>query len=122
MGTQCNMECLPHVAPLPSMSALYYPSLQFLDALDLIVGKKGVPLGAVVAAVAGGGGPAVNNTTVGEFVKFHDDKSTYTGKPEQGQGGSGAAEPGAAGPGAEETHLARVWLLLSRVWEQHGVE
>jgi hypothetical protein len=92
VGTQCNMECLPHVAPLPSMSALYYPSLQFLDALDLIAGKKGVPLGAVVAAVAGGGGPAVNNTTVGEFVKFHDDKSTYTGKPCAGmQGSLGAA-------------------------------
>ncbi|KAL4444340.1 hypothetical protein ABPG75_012077 [Micractinium tetrahymenae] len=50
----------------------------FLRLLRAIADKKGVPLGEVAAAVAAVQVPAVRATTP-EAVKFHDDRSLYTG-------------------------------------------
>ncbi len=46
----------------------------------MIAGKTGAQLPAIVARVAAGGGPSASGTTAAEFVRFHDDLSTYTGK------------------------------------------
>lgn len=54
--------------------------LQFLDCLDMIAGKTRAQLPAVVARVAAAGGPSASGTTAAEFVRFHDDLSTYTGR------------------------------------------
>lgn len=46
----------------------------------MIAGKTRAQLPAIVARVAAGGGPSASGTTAAEFVRFHDDLSTYTGK------------------------------------------
>lgn len=75
-------EGLPCPIHLTSTTAYASPSglLQFLDALDLVATKKGQPLAEVVAQVAGCAGPEAHGATQGEWVKLHDDRSTYTGE------------------------------------------
>ncbi|KAL3156386.1 hypothetical protein ABBQ38_000700 [Trebouxia sp. C0009 RCD-2024] len=51
---------------------------QFVNALGIIAEKKGQALRDVVQAVLDAGGPSVIGTRAG-YVKFHDDKSLYTG-------------------------------------------
>merc|ERR1712048_188363 len=51
---------------------------QFYSALQRIAGKKGVDANAVRAAVVRCSRPSLH-CTVPEVVRFHDDKSTYTG-------------------------------------------
>eukprot|EP00775_Hariotina_reticulata_P007754 gene7754-7953_t len=55
----------------------------FLKAIDDVAAKKGCSLDEVVAAVINAGGP-VDNGTKAEAVKWHDDKSLYTGVYAQG--------------------------------------
>lgn len=50
----------------------------FLRLLHAVADKKGAPLGDVAAAVAALQAPALRATTP-EAVKFHDDRSLYTG-------------------------------------------
>ena len=50
----------------------------FLSALFRIAEKKGQPLEEVVSHILNAGGPTVKCTKT-DYVKFHDDKSTYTG-------------------------------------------
>jgi hypothetical protein len=47
-------------------------------ALPLIAAKKGCSVEEVIAQACGGGGPSSSGTKA-EAVKFHDDKSLYTG-------------------------------------------
>jgi len=49
---------------------------QFQNALRLIAEKKGVD--SVESIIAGSGGPILHGTQA-DAVRFHDDKSTYTG-------------------------------------------
>merc|ERR1719221_2448502 len=51
---------------------------QFSAALDQVAAKKGISAEATRDAVCRAGGPTLNGT-VADHVKFHDDKSTYTG-------------------------------------------
>lgn len=51
---------------------------QFVEAVKLIADKKKKSVDEVIASITGGAGPTTNATQA-EFVKFHDDKSTYTG-------------------------------------------
>lgn len=52
--------------------------VQFVEALRLIAEKKKKSFDAVCETVIGASGPTTNATRA-EYVKFHDDKSTYTG-------------------------------------------
>ncbi|KAK9838481.1 hypothetical protein WJX81_002091 [Elliptochloris bilobata] len=51
---------------------------RFLDALALLAERKGTSLADLAAAVLAARGPCVSGTRA-DYVKFHDDKSTYTG-------------------------------------------
>lgn len=51
---------------------------QFVNALGIISEKKGQPLKDVIQPILQAGGPSVTGTKAG-YVKFHDDKSLYTG-------------------------------------------
>ena len=51
---------------------------QFLAALDIIAKKKGESCEDVVHTIETAKGPKYNGTKA-DFVKFHDDKSLYTG-------------------------------------------
>ncbi|KAK9864155.1 hypothetical protein WJX84_003510 [Apatococcus fuscideae] len=51
----------------------------FENALSLVAEKKGVSVEDIKSKIASTGGPKMNNTTQPDYVKFHDDKSTYTG-------------------------------------------
>lgn len=51
---------------------------QFKDVLAMIAEKKGVPLEDIHRLVETAEGPVLNSTTP-HAVRFHDDKSTYTG-------------------------------------------
>ena len=62
----------------PSPCRLTFPA--FLRLLALVAGKKGAPLADVASAVAVLQGPAANGATEPEYVRFHDDRSTYTGQ------------------------------------------
>jgi hypothetical protein len=68
---------------------------QFGAALEHVATKKGTGVDAVHDAVCMAGGPTLNGT-VADHVKFHDDKSTYTGThvnggPESVKKGGGTA-------------------------------
>merc|ERR1719343_162993 len=68
---------------------------QFGAALEHVATKKGTGVDAVHDAVCNAGGPTLNGT-VADHVKFHDDKSTYTGThvnggPESVKKGGGTA-------------------------------
>jgi p25-alpha len=52
---------------------------EFLLALDQIADKKGVSKEEIVQAITAAGGPVLNATQA-DAVKFHDDKSLYTGE------------------------------------------
>ncbi|CAK0783737.1 hypothetical protein CVIRNUC_006936 [Coccomyxa viridis] len=64
---------------------------QFVDALSLIAAKKGISLGEAADTVVAANGPCVSGTKA-DYVKFHDDKSTYTGVYKKG--GPTCVEPG----------------------------
>ncbi|KAK9829714.1 hypothetical protein WJX72_007506 [[Myrmecia] bisecta] len=51
---------------------------EFCAALELIAQKKGVSTDELSSKVLAAGGPKTQATKA-DFVKFHDDKSTYTG-------------------------------------------
>jgi len=73
---------------------------RFEAALRLVAEKKSVDELAVRRAVAGSSGPTLNATKT-EAVRFHDDRSTYTGThlhggPEVGAKGLGTAALGSA--------------------------
>lgn len=51
---------------------------EFAHALECVATKKGLPAAEVFDLVAGSGGPT-SSGTVADAVRFHDDKSTYTG-------------------------------------------
>lgn len=64
---------------------------QFKNALKEIAAKKGVTPDAIQGKVCEAGGPTFKGTKA-DFVKFHDDKTTYTGVyakggPDTGSGG-----------------------------------
>merc|ERR1712007_66024 len=68
---------------------------QFLHALAEVSAKKGKSTDEIKDQVVGGGGPLLHGT-VADDVRFHDDKSTYTGThvyggPEAGALGTGSA-------------------------------
>lgn len=50
----------------------------FLEALAQVATKKGVEVDDIKHAVISSAGPTLNGT-VADSVRFHDDKSTYTG-------------------------------------------
>jgi p25-alpha len=52
--------------------------MQFKQALKLIADEKKVPLEYVEALLVKAGGPR-RNATPADFVRLHDDKSTFTG-------------------------------------------
>ena len=68
----------------------------FLDALDDVAGRRGVPVAEVAASVLSAAGPAVSGVTPTTYVRLHDDKAGYTGVYARG-GPSPAAASGAAG-------------------------
>ena len=47
---------------------------QFVEALSLIAGKRGVSLREAAQTVVAANGPAVSGTKA-DYVKFHDDKA-----------------------------------------------
>jgi len=51
---------------------------EYHAALKLVAEKKGIEYDALVAKLLGAGGPASSGTQA-DNVKFHDDKSLYTG-------------------------------------------
>jgi len=51
---------------------------EFTAALELIAAKKGIAMGALEEKICGAGGPVFTGTKA-EAVKYHDDKSLYTG-------------------------------------------
>ncbi|KAK9908613.1 hypothetical protein WJX75_000439 [Coccomyxa subellipsoidea] len=63
---------------------------QFIDALALLAAKSGSAIADVAKAVLAADGPSVTGTKA-EYVKFHDDKSTYTGVYKKG--GPSTVEP-----------------------------
>ncbi|CAL8462026.1 g1557 [Coccomyxa elongata] len=63
---------------------------QFVEALALIAAKSDGSLADVASAVLAADGPSVTGTKA-EYVKFHDDKSTYTGVYKKG--GPSTVEP-----------------------------
>ena len=68
----------------------------FLDALDDVAGRRGVPVAEVAASVLAAAGPAVSGVTRTGYVRLHDDKAGYTGVYARG-GPSPAAPSGAVG-------------------------
>lgn len=67
---------------------------QFMAALDEIAKRKDVPVSHIHSAVSSSAGPVLNGTTKASLVRFHDDKSTWTGThlnggPEVGRKGTG---------------------------------
>lgn len=71
----------------------------FQAALRLVAEKKSVDLKHVLAKVASAEGPRLHKTTKAQAVRFHDDKSTYTGTHVHGGPDSGAKGIGSTGPG-----------------------
>ncbi|EIE25016.1 p25-alpha-domain-containing protein [Coccomyxa subellipsoidea C-169] len=63
---------------------------QFAEALALVAAKTNSNLADVASAVLAADGPSVTGTKA-EYVKFHDDKSTYTGVYKKG--GPSTVEP-----------------------------
>jgi hypothetical protein len=51
---------------------------QFEDGIKLAATKKGIEYDAAVALICEAGGPTFTGTKA-DYVKFHDDKSLYTG-------------------------------------------
>ena len=51
---------------------------QFVEGLKLAATKKGITYDAVVTLVCQAGGPVYTGTKT-DYVKFHDDKTLYTG-------------------------------------------
>ncbi len=51
---------------------------QFIEALKLAATKKGIDFDALSTKVCAAGGPVFTGTKA-DYVKFHDDKSQYTG-------------------------------------------
>jgi len=70
--------------------------VQFESALHLIAVKKGTPSSNIQDAVVGAGGPVLSGTKTDD-VRFHDDKSTYTGTHVNGGPASVAKGEGTAG-------------------------
>ncbi len=66
---------------------------QFKEALKLCAAKKGMEVDALEDKIAETGGPTYSGTKA-EAVKYHDDKSLYTGM----YGKGGPAEKGPSGP------------------------
>ena len=60
----------------PSVRKINYT--QFLEAIPLFTAKKGCKDEDVIKIMLNNGTPVYGGTKAG-FVKFHDDKSTYTG-------------------------------------------
>lgn len=56
---------------------------QFFTALELVAERKGVDSAEVISKVAESGGPVLSGTKA-DAVRFHDDKSTYTGVHQHG--------------------------------------
>lgn len=56
---------------------------QFNKAVEMFAEKKGVPAADVANAILSHGGPTFSGTKT-DNVKFHDDKSLYTGVHAQG--------------------------------------
>lgn len=52
---------------------------QFQSALKKFAQRKGVSYNRIVAQIVSNGGPKQHRTTKAQSVKFHDDKSMYTG-------------------------------------------
>lgn len=65
----------------PSIRKIKYP--QFEQAISMFATKKGVKYEDVMGAIVKHGGPHYAGTKA-DFVKFHDDKKTYTGTHAQG--------------------------------------
>lgn len=70
---------------------------QFDQALVLLAEKKGVELEEVCRLVRGSGGPVLKSTKA-DYMRFHDDKSTYTGTHAQGGPDSGSKGRGSLPP------------------------
>ena len=70
---------------------------QFETALQYVADKKGVDVVGIRDLVENSGGPKLAGTTP-EAVRFHDDKSTYTGVHQHGGPDSGATGTGTATP------------------------
>jgi hypothetical protein len=51
----------------------------FERALILLADERDFTLNQVYNAIVSTAGPALNQVTTPEFVKYHDDKATYTG-------------------------------------------
>eukprot|EP01017_Pseudomicrothorax_dubius_P010162 TRINITY_DN13601_c0_g1_i1.p1 TRINITY_DN13601_c0_g1~~TRINITY_DN13601_c0_g1_i1.p1 ORF type:complete len:157 (+),score=49.53 TRINITY_DN13601_c0_g1_i1:60-473(+) len=63
---------------------------QFKAALQEFATKKGVDIGTIEAAICSSGGPHFAGTKA-DYVKFHDDKNTYTGVYAQGGPDTGSS-------------------------------
>jgi hypothetical protein len=93
--------------PHPPRLSCRLPFDGFLKLLALVADKKGVPVGEVVGAVAALQGPAVRGTTP-EAVKWHDDKSLYTGGRRLGGRGGARLSIPAVGMGGSTACLSAV--------------
>jgi len=71
----------------------------FQEALQLVAEKKSAELSEVLTKVASAKGPRLHKTTKVHAVRFHDDKSTYTGTHAHGGPDSGAKGIGSVGTG-----------------------
>ena len=67
---------------------------QFQSALEQVAAKKGVSMEFIMKKIAKAGGPQFQGTKA-DFVKFHDDKTTYTGV--YAKGGPTNVDAGRAG-------------------------
>lgn len=80
---------------------------QFREALKLIAAKKGKDVNDIISVVESSGGPVLYGTKA-DAVKFHDDKSTYTGVHTRGGPESVAVGVGTA------TQLASTGMRLAQ--------
>jgi hypothetical protein len=102
-----DLATLATLPPHPPRLSCRLPFDGFLKLLALVADKKGVPVGEVVGAVAALQGPAVRGTTP-EAVKWHDDKSLYTGGRRLGGRGGARLSIPAVGMGGSTACLSAV--------------
>lgn len=57
---------------------------QFMQGLEIIADKKQMTLYDLESRILEAGGPKTSHTQRAEYVKFHDDKTTYTGVYKRG--------------------------------------
>lgn len=74
----CQQDTLGYAPAISAVHISWKAHAEYEAALRLVAEKKGIEYDALIAKILAAGGPASSGTQA-DNVKFHDDKSLYTG-------------------------------------------